>query len=125
MDAERGAGEAAEEGVRVGVAEPVREPEKLAVPDTVGETVWEGVTPGLQEGVGEPEEDTVLEGVGEHVVTSATLPAGQDAGHPHATQAAAELAPRVALKVPAAHGVGAAALFGQKDPAGHAAVVMV
>ena len=61
----------------------------------------------------------------EQVGTSAMLPGKQDRGQPHAVQVAAEVAPRAALKVPAAHGVGAAALTGQKKPAGHAVVVIV
>ena len=97
----------------------VREPVKVPVTEAVSEAVWEGVIPALHEGVGVLDEDSVLEevavreGVLEHVGTSAVLPAGQAAGHPHETQVEAELAPRAALYVPAAQGVGAAELSGQ------------
>ena len=139
--ADGGGGEPDEEGVmegvtepvgeKEGVAEPVREPVELPVIEAVREIVLEGVTPVLQEGVGVPEEESELvkeavgEGVEEHVGTSAVLPAEQDEGQPHAVHVAIEVAPRAALNVPAPHCEGVTELAGQKEPAGHADVVMV
>ena len=131
IDAEGAAGEAVWEGVKEGVAEPVGEPVSVPVAEAVAVPVCEGEVPKLHEGVGVLEEvgetlkEAVEEGVLEQVGTSAMLPGKQDRGHPHATQVALEVAPRAALNVPAAHGVGTAALTGQKKPAGHAEVVMV
>ena len=85
----------------------------LWVKPEVRDGVWEGVWEGVGEGV--------LEQVG----TSAALPAGQAEGHPHAVHAALEVAPSTVLNVPALHCVGAAEFAGQKEPAGHAVVVMV
>jgi len=130
IDAEGGGGEPDEEGVMVGVAKPVREPVEVPVIEAVGELELEGEMPALQEGVWVPVDESELDneevrgGVEEHVGASAVLPTGQDEGQPHAVHVAIEVAPREALNVPAPHCEGVTELSGQKEPAGHADVVM-
>ena len=105
--------QAAGAGVPVGGVEPE------GGDDGANDTL--GLAPTLSEGVGVAETVCELEQVG----TSAVLPTGQDEGQPHAAHVAIDVAPRAALNVPAAHSEGVAELFGQKEPAGHADVVMV